>query len=35
MNRFILTLLISALLGLIAYSVFRNPCPPAHRIIAQ
>ena len=35
MNRFILALLISAILALIAYSVFHTPCPPAHQIIVQ
>ena len=35
MNRFILALLIGAILALIAYNLFHTPCPPAHQIIAQ
>lgn len=36
MNRFILALLIGACLGLIAYSLFREPpCPPARQIHAE
>ena len=35
MNRFLLALIIGAILALIAYSVFHNPCLPAHQIIAH
>lgn len=34
MNRFLLAFIIGAILALIAYSIFRNPCPPANRIVS-
>ena len=34
MNRFLLAIIIGAILGLIAYTLLRNPCPPANQIIA-
>ena len=34
MNKILLALLTGALLGLIAYTFLRNPCPPANRIIS-
>ena len=35
MKRLIRILIIGAILALLAYSVFRNPCPPARQIHAQ
>ena len=34
MKRLLLAFLICACLASVAYHLFRDPCPPAHRIIA-